>query len=45
MFCLMSGRKILDYKLVLRKLKKMVPEMKVKRVVLDFERAAWKAFG
>ncbi|KAI0231478.1 hypothetical protein LSAT2_018176, partial [Lamellibrachia satsuma] len=45
LFVLMSGRKTQDYKDVLRAVVALLPsEPRVKRVVIDFERAMWKGF-
>ena len=45
LFVLMSGRKTHDYKDVLRGVIGLLPsEPRVKRVVIDFERAMWKGF-
>ena len=45
LFVLVSGRKTHDYKDVLRAVIGLLPsEPRVKRVVIDFERAMWKGF-
>ena len=43
-FVLMSGRKKCDYKAVLDKLSDILGNCRVRNLVIDFERAVWKAF-
>ena len=43
-FAVMSRRKARDYKAVLRAVKKKLPDLNVKSVTLDFEKAMWIAF-
>ena len=46
LFCLMSGRRTADYKAVLKAVRALLPGGGiVQRVVLDFERGAWKAIS
>ncbi|XP_076068501.1 uncharacterized protein LOC143040952 [Oratosquilla oratoria] len=42
-FVLMSGRRKKDYKRVLKSIKRLTPNNNVRKMVIDFERAVWKA--
>ena len=43
LFVLMSGRRKKDYKKVLKSITHLMPDMKVQKFIMDFERAVWKA--
>jgi len=44
MFCMMSGKRKRDYRAVLREVTHLMPQIpNVKKIVLDFEAAVWKA--
>jgi hypothetical protein len=44
-FCLMSGRKRTDYKIVIEHLLRLVPGARVRCAVMDFESALWRALA
>ena len=44
-FCLMSGRKKTDYKIVIEHLLRLIPNSRVRCAVMDFESALWRALA
>jgi len=44
-FCLMSGRKKTDYKIVIEHLLRLIPSARVRCAVMDFESALWRALA
>ncbi|XP_064642953.1 uncharacterized protein LOC135497145 [Lineus longissimus] len=43
MFVLMSGKRKKDYRKVLKSIKRLTPDRSLKKIVIDFESAMWRA--